>query len=189
MVLIAIVLVGVVIWGIATKLEQLREEKRFKEYLKELNALKAKMTLEKRDSWSLEDIALYDGKDTERPILIAANGRVFNVWRGREFYGENAPYHCFAGQEITRMLAKELLESEADDEKVKPLSAFEKMMLNDWVETYQFKYDDLGPLEGWEDGLRQQAFDGIAVAEPVEESTAEPKVSETDGFNEVSSMH
>ena len=36
------------------------------------------------------DLKRYDGKDPNLPVLVAAKGRVYDVTRGRDFYGEGA---------------------------------------------------------------------------------------------------
>lgn len=100
-----------------------------------------KMKLPVRDDWTLEEIAEYNGKDSSKPIVIVVKGKVYNVWRGREFYGEGGSYHCFAGTDATRSLAKELLEPEETSGGLPPLTDYEKMQLQDWIGTYEWKYD------------------------------------------------
>jgi membrane-associated progesterone receptor component len=39
-------------------------------------------------------------------VLVAAKGRVFDMTRGRDFYGKGGPYNCFAGADVSRALAK-----------------------------------------------------------------------------------
>ena len=46
-----------------------------------------------RDAWSEEELRAYDGTDETGPILMAVKGDVYNVWKGRNFYGPGAEYH------------------------------------------------------------------------------------------------
>lgn len=43
--------------------------------------------IEPKEYWTEEELAPYDGsKDEDGPILLAADGLVFNVYKGRNFY-------------------------------------------------------------------------------------------------------
>ena len=41
------------------------------------------------------ELKRFDGKDPSLPVLIAAKGRIYDVTRGRDFYGERAPSRGF----------------------------------------------------------------------------------------------
>mmetsp|Transcript_66799 Transcript_66799/g.159842 ORF Transcript_66799/g.159842 Transcript_66799/m.159842 type:complete len:161 (-) Transcript_66799:249-731(-) len=110
----------------------------------EWDALVRRMTIEPRAEWQEADLKPYNGQDPEKPILLAIDGRVFNVWRGRDFYGKDGPYEVFAGRDATRLLAKGIL-NEAEDNG-QPLTAMEQEVLQGWKEHFTFKYDDCGPL-------------------------------------------
>jgi hypothetical protein len=114
-------------------------------------AHEAKMTLEYRpDGWTLEEIKPFDGNDPEKPILFGCKGKVYNVWRGgEEFYGKDACYQVFSGTDATRLLAKGILDPETEEEAAKELSWFEKDTLANWIDTFEWKYDDVGPLIGY----------------------------------------
>ena len=107
--------------------------------------------VEKRDVWTVEEIAPYDGSaDEYGPILFAANGDVYNVWKGRHFYGPGCEYHIFAGRDATRLLAKSKLEEETEEEKRKSLTVAEKAALQGWIYTFKTKYEIVGQLEGFD---------------------------------------
>lgn len=38
--------------------------------------------------YGLKELREYDGSDTAKPILMAVNYKVFNVTKGKEFYGK-----------------------------------------------------------------------------------------------------
>ena len=49
------------------------------------------------DPWKEEELKAYDGtRDPDGPILIAVAGKVYNVWKGRHFYGPGGEYSIFA---------------------------------------------------------------------------------------------
>ena len=60
---------------------------------------------ESRD-YSFSELADYDGSDPTKPLLIGIRGYVYDVTRGRDFYGPGGPYGMFAGKDCTRALAK-----------------------------------------------------------------------------------
>ncbi|POS85807.1 hypothetical protein EPUL_002678 [Erysiphe pulchra] len=49
-----------------------------------------------------DDLKLFDGRDTKKPILLAINGTVYDVTLGRRFYGPGGSYHFFAGKDASR---------------------------------------------------------------------------------------
>lgn len=106
--------------------------------------------LEPKISWDSAAVAMYDGNlDPEGgPILIALDGYVYNVWKGRNFYGLGGPYSIFAGKDATRLLAKGLLEEETLEVRTIPLTLGERAVLSTWVLKFKAKYECLGRFEG-----------------------------------------
>mmetsp|Transcript_27783 Transcript_27783/g.39054 ORF Transcript_27783/g.39054 Transcript_27783/m.39054 type:complete len:223 (-) Transcript_27783:126-794(-) len=100
--------------------------------------------------WSEAELAQYDGTDETGPLLFAADGYIFNVWKGRHFYGPGCEYHIFAGRDATRLLAKSKLEEETPEELKKPLNIAERAALAGWIYTFKTKYDIVGRLEGYD---------------------------------------
>ena len=106
--------------------------------------------IEPKEYWTEEELKPYDGTQNEDgPILMAVNGDVYNVWKGRHFYGPGCEYHIFAGRDATRLLAKSKLEEETDEEKAKNLSIADKATLQGWIYTFRTKYEIVGQLEGF----------------------------------------
>ncbi|KAI7230162.1 hypothetical protein KC330_g7089 [Hortaea werneckii] len=48
------------------------------------------------------ELALYDGTDTTKPVLLALNGTIYDVSAGRRVYGPGGSYHVFAGKDAAR---------------------------------------------------------------------------------------
>ncbi|XP_058147901.1 membrane-associated progesterone receptor component 2 isoform X1 [Dasypus novemcinctus] len=94
--------------------------------------------MKKRD-FSLEQLRQYDGSRTPR-ILLAVNGKVFDVTKGSKFYGPAGPYGIFAGRDASRGLAtfcldKDALRDEYDD--LSDLNAVQMESVREWE--MQFK--------------------------------------------------
>ena len=100
-----------------------------------------------RELWSAEELLEYDGsRCADGPILLAADGDVFNVARARQFYGPGGEYHAFAGRDATRFLARNSVEPESAAQAARPLSAAESAALALWLFSFRAKYDVVGRL-------------------------------------------
>jgi|EP00979_Chaetoceros_neogracilis_P010995 membrane-associated progesterone receptor component len=113
---------------------------------------KRKAFIEPKDYWEEEELKQYDGsQDPDGPILMAADGIVFNVYKGRHFYGPGCEYHVFAGRNATRLLAKSKLEEETEEEKAQKLNMAERATLKGWLWTFDGKYEVVGKLKGFDE--------------------------------------
>jgi membrane-associated progesterone receptor component len=102
--------------------------------------------LPKKAVWTLEEISKYNGQSEKRPILMGIEGKVFDVTKGRDYYGKDGGYRVLAGRDATRLLAKNSLAPEKDDESV-PLTEAEKQQLVQWQEFFNGKYPVVGSFE------------------------------------------
>lgn len=89
----------------------------------------------------------------DAPVYLAVRGRVFDVSRGRAFYGPAGPYANFAGRDASRGLAlgsfdDDVLTADLDA----PLDALDGLgpdeldALRGWEERFLEKYDVVGRL-------------------------------------------
>ncbi|KAM0240458.1 hypothetical protein ACHAPO_002356 [Fusarium lateritium] len=51
---------------------------------------------------TLDELSLYDGRDPDRPILLAINGTIYDVSPGRRMYGPGGSYSYFAATDAAR---------------------------------------------------------------------------------------
>ena len=74
-------------------------------------------------------------------IYLALNGHVFDVTKGKDFYGEGGPYHMFAGRDATFGLGSMSL---TVDSECRKLSEDEMEIAKDWEKRFREKYPIIG---------------------------------------------
>ncbi|NWH72310.1 PGRC2 protein, partial [Piaya cayana] len=102
----------------------------------------------KRRDFTLEQLREFDGVRDPR-ILLAVNGKVFDVSKGSKFYGPDGPYGIFGGRDASRGLAtfcldKDALRDEYDD--LSDLNAVQMESVREWEMQFKEKYDYVGRL-------------------------------------------
>ena len=102
----------------------------------------------REEPWTVDELRRFDGTgdDEKGPILLAADGLVFNVGKARKFYGPGCEYHIMAGRDASRLLGKTLTEEESEEERKRPLSIAEQAVLSAWVFSFKQKYAVVGVL-------------------------------------------
>lgn len=102
--------------------------------------------MKKRD-FTLEDLKPYDGNGPEGRILVAVNGKVFDVTRGKRFYGHGGPYANFAGKDASRGLATfDVLGGKDTYDDLSDLNSFEMDSIREWDMQFTEQYDYVGRL-------------------------------------------
>ncbi|XP_026491324.2 membrane-associated progesterone receptor component 1-like [Vanessa tameamea] len=100
-----------------------------------------------RKDMTVAELKKYDGSDEEGRVLLAVNGIIFDVTKGKRFYGPGGPYAAFAGKDATRGLATgEVAASDKEYDDVSDLSPDEVASAKEWEEQFKEKYDIVGRL-------------------------------------------
>lgn len=96
--------------------------------------------------YTLAEFATFDGSDPLRPILLAIRGTVYDVTRGKSFYGPGGPYALFAGRECARAFALDSLEASDLTGDLEGLTAANLSRLDDWTDNFESKYGAIGRI-------------------------------------------
>ncbi|KAM8833749.1 neudesin [Synchiropus picturatus] len=92
-----------------------------------------------------EELSNYDGSEEGLPIYMAIKGVVFDVTKGKVFYGKDAPYNALVGKDSTRAVAKMSLDPEDLTSDTTGLSEEQLKSLDTiFEETYKAKYPIVG---------------------------------------------
>jgi len=104
-------------------------------------------------NFSLAQLRYFNGEKDEKyddikPVYISLNGIVFNVTKGKDFYGPGGPYDIFSGRECGAALAKMSFSNEHLDDisACSNLNAGEKEILEEWIQ--KFTYYKCYPIVG-----------------------------------------
>jgi membrane-associated progesterone receptor component len=101
--------------------------------------------MKKRD-FTLDELKEFDGEKGEGRVLIAVNGNVFDVTRGKTFYGPGGPYAVFAGRDASRGLATFSFDLKEEYDDLSDLKPHEMDSIIEWEMQFKEKYDYVGKL-------------------------------------------
>lgn len=93
-----------------------------------------------------DELRAYDGKDPNKPLLMAIKGQIYDVSRSRMFYGPGGPYALFAGRDASRALALMSFDPKDLTGNIDGLSDPELEVLQDWEYKFMEKYVKVGQL-------------------------------------------
>lgn len=103
----------------------------------------------KKQDFTTEQLKEFDGKGPDGRILMAVNGKVFDVTRGKKYYGPGGPYGVFAGRDASRGLGTFSLTEDAmkdgyDD--LSDLSSSQMESIREWEMQFNDRYYLVGRL-------------------------------------------
>ncbi|EDV46939.1 membrane-associated progesterone receptor component 1 [Drosophila erecta] len=101
-----------------------------------------------RRDFTVKELRQYDGNQPDGRVLVAVNGSVYDVCKGRRFYGPGGPYATFAGRDASRNLATFSVHAIDKDEydDLSDLSAVEMDSVREWEMQFKEKYELVGKL-------------------------------------------
>ena len=103
----------------------------------------------KKQDMTLQQLRQYDGisENSDDRICVAVNGKIFDVSKGKRFYGPGGPYSGFAGRDASRGLATFSVEPVSDDyDDLSDLKPGELEQVQEWELQFSEKYDLVGKL-------------------------------------------
>ncbi|KAI5643605.1 cytochrome b5-like heme/Steroid binding domain-containing protein [Phthorimaea operculella] len=100
-----------------------------------------------RKDLTTAELSKYDGTQPDGRVLLAVLGTIFDVTRGKRFYGPGGPYSAFAGRDATRGLATgQVAGSDKEYDDTSDLGPDEIASAKEWEEQFREKYDIVGRL-------------------------------------------
>lgn len=101
-----------------------------------------------RRDFTIKELRQFDGNQPDGRVLMAVNGNVYDVSKGKRFYGPGGPYATFAGRDASRNLATfSVVSNDKDDyDDLSDLSAVEMDSVREWEMQFKEKYELVGKL-------------------------------------------
>lgn len=104
-------------------------------------------------NFTIKQLRHFDGVEDEKtheqkPVYLSVKGTVFDVSKGRDFYGPGGPYEVFAGRECGAALASMSFDEDLLDDisACDNLGVGDKSVLDDWLE--KFEHYRCYPIKG-----------------------------------------
>jgi len=101
-----------------------------------------------RKDFTVQELKQFDGTQPDGRVLVAVNGHVYDVTKGKKFYGPGGPYAAFGGRDASRGLATFNVTS-SDTEEYDDLSDLDTMEMEsvrEWEMQFKEKYEYVGRL-------------------------------------------
>lgn len=101
-----------------------------------------------RRDFTVAELLQYDGKQPDGRVLVAVNGSVYDVTKGKRFYGPGGPYAAFGGRDASRGLATFSVTSNDKEEydDLSDLTQMEMESVREWEMQFKEKYILVGRL-------------------------------------------
>lgn len=101
----------------------------------------------KKQDFNLKQLKEYDGTGEDGRVLVAVNGNVYDVTKGKSFYGPGGPYSSFAGRDASRGLATFSVSEVSDEyDDLSDLKTSEMDQIREWDTQFSEKYAYVGKL-------------------------------------------
>eukprot|EP00244_Chara_vulgaris_P007950 TRINITY_DN2988_c0_g1_i1.p2 TRINITY_DN2988_c0_g1~~TRINITY_DN2988_c0_g1_i1.p2 ORF type:complete len:105 (+),score=16.44 TRINITY_DN2988_c0_g1_i1:260-574(+) len=92
-------------------------------------------------------LAVYNGSDSSKPLLVAVKGNIYDVTSAPNFYGKGGNYHCLVGKDASRALGRMSLEKpDLESSVLSDLTSEQVTTLNEWEGKFRAKYPVVGRL-------------------------------------------
>jgi len=101
----------------------------------------------KKQDMTLSELKVWDGESEQCSgrICVAVNGKIFDVTKGRKFYGPGGPYSGFAGRDASRGLATFSVDVVPEDyDDLSDLKPSELEQVKEWELQFNEKYEYVG---------------------------------------------
>jgi predicted heme/steroid binding protein len=98
--------------------------------------------------FTTDQLALFDGSRSSKPVYLAIMGRVYDVEKGRKHYSANGAYHFFAGKDASRAFVTGEFTEEGLTDDIDDFNDEKMLSLNDWLSFYDKDYKLIGVVEG-----------------------------------------
>lgn len=101
-----------------------------------------------RRDFTVPELLQYDGKQPDGRVLVAVNFSVYDVTKGKRFYGPGGPYAAFGGRDASRGLATFSVTSNDKEEfdDLSDLTPMEMESVKEWEMQFKEKYILVGRL-------------------------------------------
>ncbi|EDS35346.1 membrane associated progesterone receptor [Culex quinquefasciatus] len=101
-----------------------------------------------RKDFTVAELRAFDGNQPDGRVLVAVNGTVYDVTKGKRFYGPGGPYAAFGGRDASRGLATFSVTSNdaAEWDDLSDLSPMEMESVREWEMQFKEKYVLVGRL-------------------------------------------
>lgn len=95
---------------------------------------------------SPDELENFNGRDANKPLLVAIRGMIYNVSSAGNFYGPEGPYAPFAGRDASRALALMSVEEAELSSSLDGLTEKQVATLDQWEAKFRKKYPVVGKL-------------------------------------------
>jgi len=101
----------------------------------------------KKKDMTLTELKKHDGSGPEGRVCVGVLGKIYDVTKGKRFYGPGGPYAGFAGRDASRGLATFSVDAITDEyDDLLDLKASEIEQVREWELQFSEKYDFIGKL-------------------------------------------